>query len=421
VKALGDAADLRRTSLRLGLQSGLLVVACLVVVGTLLFFVYERAADAAANQLLQDATTRIDAPGEAPPGVRVVVVTPVGRSASAGMPEGLPDERQIAATTRDGRARQIEVFRDGDDYTIRTAKVGDRVTQAVLDRHEANEERGRILTALLTAGIVGVLLAALLAAWLARRTVRPMAETIALQRRFVADASHELRTPLTLLSTRAQLLARRLHKDPEATGDLVTDVDGVVADTKVLTAILDDLLVAADTRATSVKETIDVASLVADCVAAASASAEKAGIELALLVDPEPALVDGSPVSLRRAVTALLDNALGHAAATVHVRVRQHAHHVAIEVTDDGPGIPAATAHRLFERFSSTRADTPGVEGRRHYGLGLALVADVAALHNGQVTATERHDRASGAVFTLSLPARRRPRHGSLSPSRGSV
>ena len=68
-----------------------------------------------------------------------------------------------------------------------------------------------------------------------------------MQRRFVADASHELRTPLTLLSTRAQLLARRLRRRPEVTDQVVADVEGVVADTRMLTEILDDLLVAADT------------------------------------------------------------------------------------------------------------------------------------------------------------------------------
>jgi len=226
VRAVGDAADLRRTSLRLGLQAGLLVVGVLLVVGALLFVIYERAAESAADQLLSDTTDNIDTASEAPPGVLVAVVTPQGRSVSPDMPEDLPDEEQIAATARDGRTRQVDIGDDDDSYTVRTVAVGDRVTQAILDRHEAEEERGRILTALLTAGVAGVLLAALVAAWLARRTVRPMADTIAMQRRFVADASHELRTPLTLLSTRAQLLSRRLRSDHHVTEQVVADVDG---------------------------------------------------------------------------------------------------------------------------------------------------------------------------------------------------
>ena len=404
MKPVGDAADLRRTSLRLGLQAGVLVVGCLLVVGALLFVVYERAADGAADQLLRDATTNIDDASEAPPGVRVVVVTPRGRTMSPGMPDGLPDEEQLEATTRDGRARQRDIVRGSDTYTVRTAAAHGRVTQAVLDRHEIQEERGRILTALLTAGLLGVLLAALVAAWLARRTVRPMSETIAMQRRFVADASHELRTPLTLLSTRAQLLARRLRREPQVTGQMLADADGVVADTRTLTEILDDLLTAADSRDNGDRGPIVVAGLVGEVVEAATAAADHAGISLTTGHLDETAVVEGSPASLRRALTALVDNAVDHATAVVTISVRRHARRVDIEVSDDGPGIPTELVPRLFDRFTSVRSDTPAPEGRRHYGLGLALVADVAANHGGGVAAAHRQDGERGAVFTLTLP-----------------
>ena len=409
MKAVGDAADLRRTSLRLGLQAGLLVVGCLVVVGALIFVVYERAADSAANQLLSDTTTNIDAASEAPPGVRVVVVTPEGRSVSPGMPKGLPDEEQIAATMADGKTRQVDIVRGGDSYTVRTAAIGDRVTQAVLDRHEADEERGRILTALLTAGVAGVLLAGLVAAWLARRTVRPMADTIAMQRRFVADASHELRTPLTLLSTRAQLLSRRLHRDPRVTDQVVADVDSVVADTRTLTEILDELLTAADTRSRAEWTTVDVAALVEEVVGAATAAAEKSGVTVTV-VDLTAASVDGSPAALRRALTALLDNAVSFARSAVTVSVRASGRRVEIEVGDDGPGVPQDVAPRLFDRFSSLRSEAPAPDGRRHYGLGLALVAEVVANHRGRVAVADRADGERGVVFTLTLPLHRSPR-----------
>ena len=405
MRAVGDAADLRRTSLRLGLQAGLLVVGVLLVVGALLFVIYERAAESAADQLLSDTTDNIDTASEAPPGVLVAVVTPQGRSVSPDMPEGLPDEEQIAATAQDGKTRQVDIGDDDDSYTVRTVAVGDRVTQAILDRHEAEEERGRILTALLTAGVAGVLLAALVAAWLARRTVRPMADTIAMQRRFVADASHELRTPLTLLSTRAQLLSRRLRSDPHVTEQVVADVDGVVADTRTLTEILDELLTAADTRGQGDWTTVDIGVLVEEVAGAATAAAEKSGVTLTVVDSTAGSAVEGSPASLRRALMALLDNAVSHAMSAVTISVRTSGRQVEIEVSDDGPGIPAAIAPRLFDRFSTLRTEAAAPDGRRHYGLGLALVADVAANHQGRVSVADREDGGSGAVFTLTLPA----------------
>jgi two-component system, OmpR family, sensor kinase len=338
------------------------------------------------------------------------VVTPQGRSVSPEMPKGLPDEEQLAATTKDHQTRQADIVRGGDHYTVRTAAVGDRVTQAVLDRHEADEQRGRILTSLLTAGGAGVVLAGLVAAWLARRTVRPMHDTIAMQRRFVADASHELRTPLTLLSTRAQLLSRRLRRDPRVTDQVMTDVDGVVADTRTLTEILDELLTAADTRGQAEWTTVDLAALVAEVAGAAGPAAEKSGVTLTV---PQPALlessapVEGSPASLRRALTALVDNAVTHARSAVTLTVRSSSRRVEVEVSDDGPGIPKDIAPRLFDRFSSLRNDAPAsptFEVRRHYGLGLALVADVAANHQGRVAVADRMDGQTGAVFTLVLP-----------------
>jgi two-component system, OmpR family, sensor kinase len=405
VRSLGDAADIRRTSRRLGFQTGLLVVGCLVVVVSLLFLLYQRAASSATDQLLADTIAHIDKPSEAPPGVEVTIVSPKGRLVSPGMPDDFPDQKALAAVSRDGLTRQFDVDASGHNYTVRTSKVGDNVVQAVLDRQGIEEERERILTSLLIASGVGVLLAGLVAAWLARRTVRPMADTIAMQRRFVADASHELRTPLTLLSTRAQLLARKMHKHQAGTGELVGDVDGVVADTKVLTEILDDLLVAADTRATAAKEPVDLRRIAHEAVGSATASAERAGVSLVL--DDGPAVVvDGTPASLRRAVTALIDNALSHADSRVDVSVQGYGREVRLVVADDGPGIPAEIAPRLFDRFTSSRepASPAQTQGRRHYGLGLALVADVAAVHDGRVTAGARIDGAQGAMVTLALP-----------------
>jgi signal transduction histidine kinase len=397
--------DVRRTSVRLGLQTGLLVVGVLAVVGLLLFAIYERAADEAASLTLSDTTANIDAPNEAPPGVHVVVVTPAGRNESAGMPSGFPDEKAIALVTREGGVRQEDRTVGGRQYTVRTARVGDRVTQAVLDRHEINEERSRILTSLLTAGGVGVLLAALVAAWLARRAMSPLTQSLSMQRRFVADASHELRTPLTLLSTRLQMVARRARQgDDPLTG---RDLDGVLADTGRLTEILDDLLIAADPRGEADRGDVDLGSLVSECVEAASGSADQAGVGLHLQAAPH-VVVEGVAPALRRAVTALLDNALDHAGSRVDVSVEERPRVVRVVVADDGPGIPEEVRPRLFERFTSTRT-TEDAGGRRHYGIGLALVADVAAAHDGSVEANGRGDGEPGAVLTLTLPTSASP------------
>ncbi len=239
---------------------------------------------------------------------------------------------------------------------------------------------------------------------MARRAVSPLAQSLTMQRRFVADASHELRTPLTLLSTRVQMVARRARTS--GTGLTGHDLDGVLADTDRLTGILDDLLIAADTRTSSDQRPLDVAGLVRDCVASAAGAAEAAGVRLVVHAD-STVVVDAVEASLRRAVTALVDNALDHAEAVVDVRVGDGRRHVRVTVADDGPGIPDEVAPHVFERFTSSRSGPEPLGSRRHYGIGLALVADVAVAHGGTVTAGAREDGGRGAVLTLTLPHRR--------------
>jgi signal transduction histidine kinase len=220
---------------------------------------------------------------------------------------------------------------------------------------------------------------------------------LTLQRRFVADAGHELRTPLTLLSTRAQMLRRRLRSASGA--DLRSDVDGIVSDAERLAAILDDLLLAADPRA-GATEPIDVTTVVAEVTAGAAPSAQQAGVTITAQLDTERATVLGSPGGLRRAVTALADNAVRHAAGEVVVAVSATAALVVVTVTDDGPGIDTAMLPQVFERFSST--GRAGGVGPRRYGLGLALVSEVVTRHGGTVTAANAPGR--GAVVRIELP-----------------
>jgi signal transduction histidine kinase len=138
-------------------------------------------------------------------------------------------------------------------------------------------------------------------------------------------------------------------------------------------------------------------------VAAQQPEAARRGLELVRSGDRDPVVVAGSAVSLRRAVTALIDNALDHARSTVRVEVRRQGRRALIRVADDGEGFPAGTAERAFERFAGSRT---GGAGQRHYGLGLALVAEIAARHGGSVR-IETAAPGQGAAVTVELPLAR--------------
>ncbi|MGY2876679.1 two-component system, OmpR family, sensor kinase [Marmoricola sp. URHA0025 HA25] len=390
------AGELRRASWRMGLQTALLLLTCVLLVGITVFVVANRSAADEGRQAVRSASANVDKPQEAPRGVLVVIDKGGHRLTSADLPEGFPLEADLSATAKDGQPRERLVRVGHDRYLVRTEEVGGRVNQAIYDQEEYEAERHRLLVALLVAGGLGVLLSALAGVVLARRSLRPLAESLAMQRRFVADASHELRTPLTLLSTRVQLLARQLRRGNAPADE---EIEGVLADTRRLGGILDDLLAAADTRSSVAHDAVDIDVVVAEAVASAAASAQEQGKHLTVRAT-EPAVVLGSEASLRRAVIALVDNALDHAATAVSVDVEKHHGTCRVVVADDGPGIDEDVLPRVFQRFASARE--PG-SGRRHYGLGLALVADVASAHGGKVEAGER-DGGPGAVLTLTLP-----------------
>ncbi len=396
----------------LGLQTAALVLVCLTLVGAVVVLVVVRGQVADGERRLEETARSIDDVHDAPAGMWVAIEGPRGIEVSDSIPDGLPDLDTMDEVARSGQDSLTRVAVAGDSLTVFTAQARDRVVQVALDPRQAREETERLVTALLVAGGVGVVLAGLGGAWLARRAVRPTVEALALQRRFVADASHELRTPLTLLSTRAQLLKRHVSADPATSTNprVLADVDGLLEDTRVLAFTLEDMLLAADARSVDVSP-VDVAGIADAVVGAARATAQLRHIDLTR-EGPPSVVASVSDVSVRRAVTALVDNALDHATERVRVVVDRDrdGDAVAVRVEDDGAGF-TDEPRRLFDRFASSRTGTPPEGERRHYGLGLALVAEVASQHGGSVTASPRPDGRPGAVLTLQLPvAQPRPR-----------
>ncbi|MCW2810854.1 MAG: Signal transduction histidine kinase [Friedmanniella sp.] len=428
--------NLRRTAWRVGLQTAGLLVACLLLVSGLVYLTVARSQNEQVKTTLAAAAATAGRPGDRDtdhddPGLLLVptaVLHDDDVQSAPGLPVGLPDVTLMRQVRASGEDDERDVVVPSGVYAVLTTVRDDGlVVQAAMNLREEQEERLRLLAALGLSSGVGVLLAAGVGAWLAGRAVRPMADALHLQQRFVADASHELRTPLTLLSTRAQLLRRRFRAagpPTSAAGAAMTrDVDGIVADTGRLAAILEELLVAADTREPVPREPVDLVRLAAAATAAAQAEAAAQHVRLELVSDTELTLAQGSAPALGRALTALIDNALSHATSAVTVRVGREDGLAVVRVGDDGPGIPPEVAPRLFGRFVSDRGESAVRSGRRHYGLGLALVSEVARRHGGAVTAVNRAD-ATGAEFRLSLPVgstRTRLRRGGRSAPAASA
>ncbi|MCB5282707.1 putative sensor histidine kinase TcrY [Arthrobacter sp. ES1] len=389
---------------RLAVQFAALIVVLLALMGGLMLSVVAAGADEADNRKLVGATL-IDSTRDAPLDVFLAISSNGQLSVSRNMPAGLPDVAAISRVSVAGGSERGKVQVAGRTYAVLTAFHDGRVVQAAVDQRERQEESDRLILALVVAGAAAAVLAAAASVWMARRAMLPLVESVALQRRFIADASHELRTPLTLLSTRAQLLRRRLMGSGAAPApqEIAKGVEGIVNDSKLLTGILDDLLMAADPRGAADFTPVNLCVVGGGAAALAGGQAESQSLRLETEFPQEPVVVRGSAVSLGRVFTALISNALDHARTAVRISVSTRGRDAVLRVTDDGAGFAAGTEARAFERFASARPEAPATGKPRHYGLGLALVAEIVSLHHGTVR-VEPHPPEGGASIVVTLP-----------------
>lgn len=218
-------------------------------------------------------------------------------------------------------------------------------------------------------------------------------------RRFVADASHELRTPLTSIRGYAELFRRGASERPE---DLSRSMRRIEEEAVRMGMLVEDLLLLArlDQGRPLEVESVALGDLVRDAVD--DFRAVDRGRPIDLEAD-EGVVVPGDEARLRQIVNNLLSNARTHTppGTPVHVRVTNGDGRARLEVTDEGPGLPAEVVEKVFERFY--RADPARARATGGTGLGLSIVAAIAAAHGGSVDAGTGPG-GRGARFTVELP-----------------
>ncbi len=212
---------------------------------------------------------------------------------------------------------------------------------------------------------------------------------------FIANASHELRTPLFSLAGFLELLDDEELDEPTRLEFISTMRGQVDRLTKLATDLLDLSRLDAGRLRVDLQE-LDLNLLARTLVDEFRPRA--AGRSLALVPRPDPAPALGDEQRVLQIGRILLENALTHtpAATGIEVRVDLRGEHALLAIADQGPGVPAAHAAHVFERFY--RVDGPVASGS---GLGLAIARELAELMGGSVLL----EPGSWQVFTLRLPA----------------
>jgi signal transduction histidine kinase len=233
-----------------------------------------------------------------------------------------------------------------------------------------------------------------------------LAEVDRMRRDLVANVSHELRTPITALQAGLENLVDGV--EPPGPEQLRTMLRQVERLGRLVTQLLD--LSRLESGAIPLqRRSFEVRRVLEDAVDESRLHAPDVEVSVAVA---EPGLAaDGDPERVHQVLANLLENAVRHSPAGGRIEVSARSERgpgrgvpedwVAIEVCDEGPGIPDEEANRVFERFY--RADSARSSSHGGAGLGLAIARWIVDLHGGDIRAERRVP--TGCRMVVLLPA----------------
>jgi two-component system sensor histidine kinase TctE len=250
---------------------------------------------------------------------------------------------------------------------------------------------------------------------LVHKEVRPLVEAmnasmsriqslLSSQRRFIADASHQLRTPLAVLRTQTEMAQREVERHGAAPG-LREVLSSIAGTTDATVHLANRLLMLARVEHSQGGKTgpVPLRALMQQVALELAPQAVSRQVDLSLEDSPE-VLLNGQALLLHEMLANLVDNALRYTpaggGAVLRVQLQEGA--PVLEVEDSGPGIPAAERERVFSPFyraSASMQINPGGAG-----LGLAIVRDIALLHEAAISLHDG-ENGRGLLVRLRFPA----------------
>jgi two-component system sensor histidine kinase BaeS len=230
----------------------------------------------------------------------------------------------------------------------------------------------------------------------------------ATRRRLLADVSHELRTPLAVIQGNLEALLDGVYPPDDV------HIGPILDEVRVMERLVDDLRTLSLAEAGALplhREPTDPAVLLEDVAAAHRARADAGSIAIKVSIIGTPPTIDVDPVRIRQVVSNLVDNAIramtggmaapdGAAASpdggTITLSAAAVNGSLAIDVADDGPGIPPELLGSVFDRFAKSAES-------RGSGLGLSIARAIVTAHGGTITAESPPD-GRGTRMRITLP-----------------
>lgn len=294
----------------------------------------------------------------------------VQKAIAAGKPKGKAGAYKYLVTPREGGGSKI-VFLDA---SAQARMLGDTF-------------RAACVISLVCMGLMFVILL-----MVSRRTVRPIAENMEKQRRFVTDAGHEIKTPLAIIQANTD--AMELHLGESKWSGRIRE------QTLRLDGLMRQLLSLSKTEEGVAQqlEEVDLSGVVERCAAAFADLDSSKGIHTE--ITPR-ILLRGNKESLEQLVSILLDNAVKYSqdGGVISVKLERMGKKAVLEVRNACDALPEAAPGTLFDRFY--RADAARTQKNGGYGIGLSIARAIAEQHRGKIAAF--YDDAQTIRFRVEL------------------
>ncbi len=269
---------------------------------------------------------------------------------------------------------------------------------AFLDSDIINEIKKRIAAGLILINGIILISAGGLGYFLAGRTMRPIAEMVDEQNRFISDASHELRTPLTSLKTAIEVGLRDKNFDLTSAKKLINDN---LLEINKLQSLSEGLLQLTQYKKGNNNfklEKLSLKKIVKEGVSKMEIIAGQKKIKISNYVKDYK--VEGNEYSLTDLIVILLDNAIKYSKTNSEVVIdsKKKNKTVVLLVKDKGIGINKEDLFHVFDRFY--RADK--ARSKDGYGLGLAIAKKIIEIHKGEIKVESKLGK--GTTVIISLP-----------------
>jgi two-component system, OmpR family, phosphate regulon sensor histidine kinase PhoR len=219
---------------------------------------------------------------------------------------------------------------------------------------------------------------------------------------FVANVSHELRTPLSLIKGYVETLLDGAKDNRDVATKFLQTIQ---RNSERLQLLIEDLLTISELESGRIKMNLQSVSLHSLVDRVFEDFKSRAATKKVTLANEAPQVqVRGDADRLQQVLGNLVDNAIkyGRAAGRVAVTGQKiNGATVEVRVVDDGPGIPAESLERVFERFY--RVDKARSREQGGTGLGLSIVKHIVQSHGGRIWAKSDSGKGTAICFTLPV------------------